>query len=143
MKTYEIKLKAEEKEIKVHLRLTAGGLRKLKEKYDEEGMSLLMSSFQDIDRIIDIFDAALNYKNNDNEITDGEQLYDLLVDNSICGVEGFQKILTDIAINSGILTKQQGNTVQKLVKNTFEDAFADIENTKIDMHSTEEKEEKN
>lgn len=61
MKTLEVKLKVDGVEKKFHLRLTAGGQKNLKEKYDENMLATLMSAVDDIDRAVDILDASLNY----------------------------------------------------------------------------------
>lgn len=128
MKTLELKLKDGEEEVKVHLRLTCGGQRKLKEKYEEDTLTTLLGGFNEIDKTIDIFDTALNYKNNDNTIKSGEELYDLMVDNDYCGIEAFAKVVTDIAVASGIIKKEQANSVLKSVENTYDSVFNDLEN---------------
>lgn len=123
MKTLEIKLKVDGEDKKFHLRLTAGGQKILKEKYEEGMLATLMGAVEDIDRAIDIFSAALGYKDNDNEITDGEQFYDLLVDNGKIGAEDLTKVLTDVAVNSGIIKKDQANSVTKSVSDTYKNMF--------------------
>lgn len=122
MKTLELKLKQDGKPIKVHLRLTARGQLNLKEEYNEEILATMMTAIDDIEKCIKVFDEALHYKNNDNVIEDGEELYDLLVDNETTGSSGIGKVLTDIAINSGIISKQQANSIVKAIKKT-EDAI--------------------
>ena len=124
MKTLEIKLKVDGVDKKFHLGLTAGGQKKLKEKYDENMLATLMSAVDDIDRAVDILDAALNYKDNDNEITDGEQL---LVENGRNGAEDFAKVLTDIAVNSGIIKKDQANSVMNSINATYKTMFDNLE----------------
>lgn len=128
MKTLELKLKDGEEEVKVHLRLTCGGQCKLKEKYDEDTLTTLLGGFNEIDKTIDIFNTALNYKNNDNTIKSGEELYDLMVDNDYCGIEAFAKVVTDIAVASGIIKKEQANSVLKSVEDTYDSVFNDLEN---------------
>lgn len=127
MKTLELKVKTENTTEKVHLRLTCGGQRKLKEMFDDETMSILMGAINEIDKTVAVFDTALNYKNNDNTITDGEELYDLLVDNGTCGNEEFAKIITDIAVCSGIIKKDQANSLVKSVEKTYSGMFDSLE----------------
>lgn len=134
MKTSEIKLKnSEGKDEKFHLRLTAGGQMKLREKYNESTMSLLLSAADNIDYAVDILEAALSYKNNDNSITDGEEFYDLLVENGTVGSEAFTQLFMDIATNSGILRKDQSNSVVKSVNAVYDDVFANLENKSKEM----------
>lgn len=134
MKTLEIKLKnSEGKDEKFHLRLTAGGQMKLREKYNEPTMSLLLSAADNIDYAVDILEAALSYKNNDNSITDGEEFYDLLVENGTVGSGAFTQLFMDIATNSGILRKDQSNSVVKSVNAVYDDVFANLENKSKEM----------
>ena len=81
----------------------------------------------EIEKTVAVFDTALNYKDNDNVITDGEELYDLLVDNGTCGMDGFAKVLTDIAVASGIIKKDQANSLLKSVKDTYDNVFDEID----------------
>ena len=142
MKTVELNLKNNGENVKVHLRLTAGGQLRLKEKYEEENtISTLMDAINNIDKTIAVFEESLNYKNNDNTITDGEELYDLLVDNGRTGIADFAKVITDIAVASGIINKPQANSLVKNIGKTYDDIFKEIENTLADGEDTLEKEE--
>lgn len=140
MKTLEMKIKVSDKTEKVHLRLTCGGQRKLKEMFEDETISILMGAINEIDKTVAVLDTALNYKNNDNNITDGEELYDLLVDNGTCGNEDFAKIITDIAVCSGIIKKDQANSLVKSVTATYNSMFDSlddiIEDTKTNKEAT-------
>lgn len=127
MKTLEIKLKVNGVDKKFHLRLTAGGQKILKEKYEENMLATLMGAVDDIDRATDILGIALGYKDNDNEITDGEEFYDLLVENDRNGAEDFAKVLTDIAVNSGIIKKDQANSVVNSINATYKTMFDSLE----------------
>ena len=100
----------------------------IKEKYEEDTLTTLLGGFNEIDKTIDIFDTALNYKDNDNTIKSGEELYDLMVDNDYCGIEAFAKVVTDIAVASGIIKKEQANSVLKSVEDTYDSVFNDLEN---------------
>ena len=77
-----------------------------------------------------VFKEALNYKDNDNTIKDGEELYDLIVDADMGGVSGFQKILTGIARESGLLTEKEMETINKKAETFVEDAFSDEDDAK-------------
>ena len=48
MKTLELRLKNNEEMVKVHLRLTCGGQRSLKEKFEEDTLSTLMGGINEI-----------------------------------------------------------------------------------------------
>lgn len=128
MKTVELNIKNNGENVKVHLRLTAGSQLRLKEKYgDENTLSTLLGGIDEIEKTIDVLNESLNYKNNDNTITDGEELYDLLVDNGHTGMGDFAKIITDIAVASGIISKPQANSVVNSVTRTYESVFSELD----------------
>lgn len=127
MKTLELKIKRDNATEKVHLRLTCGGQRRLKEMFEDETMSILMGAINEIDKTVAVLETALNYKDNDNTITDGEELYDLLVDNGTCGNEEFAKLITDIAVCSGIIKKTQANSLVKSVERTYATMFDSLD----------------
>ncbi len=140
MKTVEKKLLINGENKKVHLRLTCGGQLKLKREFGEDTLSTLMGAMSEVDKTVAVLDVSLNYKNNDNEITDGEELYDALVENGVVGQEGFAKIITDIAVASGIMKKDRANSILKMVENTYESMFDNIEKA-LSEDTAEEKEE--
>ena len=140
MKTCEYKVKHGDKEVKVHLRLTCGGQRKLKEQFEEDTLSTLMGAMNEIDKTVAVFDEALNYKGNDNVITDGEELYDAFVESGTVGQEEFAKIITDIAVASGIIRKDRANSIVHMVEKTYDSMFTGIEEA-LDSDSDSVKEE--
>lgn len=77
MKTVELNLKNREEKVKVHLRLTCGGQLKLKDKYEDSIITVILDAMDDIEKCIDVLETALNYRDNDNVITDGAELYDM------------------------------------------------------------------
>lgn len=110
-----------------HLRITAGGQKKLKEKYKNEILSLIMSSVSDTEILFDIFDTALKYPNNNNIEITGEEFYDLLVDNGICGQAEMSEVVFQIAEKSGILNNDQQRKVSKSIKATYDGIFNHLE----------------
>lgn len=115
--TYDMDLKAGSEDIKVSLRLTIGGQLKLKKKYPDaklatgeiSPLAIIYNAFDDPTIMADIFTEALNYKDNENAIKDGADLYELLVDNGYVGADGFVPVLLNIAKASGLITESQYN----------------------------------
>lgn len=103
MKSYALKLGKDT----YKLRLTAGAQRELQEEKGRAFMEIILECMTDPLAAIDILDKALNYKGNDNDITDGEELYDLMVDNGFEGAERFFAVVAATAQASGILTEDQ------------------------------------
>ena len=85
----------------------------------------------DIEKCIDVLETALNYRDNDNVITDGAELYDMLVDNDYSGAAEFGKVLLDVAVASGIIRKDQANSLLNTISRTYEEAFKNIDELEI------------
>lgn len=113
--TYNLDLKAGEEKITVKLRLTVLGQTRLKKKYPDAQLAtgekvpaaIIYSAFDDPTVMADIFTEALTYKDNENSIHDGAELYELLVDNGYAGALDFGPLLLNIAQGAGLLTQGQ------------------------------------
>lgn len=88
--------------VEVALRFTALSNIKLKKKYNVEGRALFISAFDDDERLIDILNESLNWKDNENAIKSGVELFERIVDTDGLGVFSRQKLLVNIATASGI-----------------------------------------
>ena len=127
-KTVTLNLKNEAGEkIKVELRLTITGQMALKKKYKDEGVSLIMSAMDDTEKMLDILEQALNFKGNENTITDSEELYDLLVDNDYQGMDGFANLMIQIGEVSGLFKKKQAEKLASTISETFDKIFDKFE----------------
>jgi hypothetical protein len=119
----------------VQLRLTVAGQRMLRERYQEDVLQTVLSAAGDGERMAALLEAALNWAGNHNEIQDGEELYDLLVDNGWSGQVDFGGLAFDIAAQSGLISKEQAEQLKNSIAQAVEDAFQGLEQP--------EKEEKN
>ncbi len=69
------------------LRFTVGSQMRLKKEFKDEPLDIVMSAVQDTEKFIAIVNEALSWNGNTNpEDINGEQFYDLLVDNGVCGM---------------------------------------------------------
>lgn len=127
MNVYKIKVKNENKTIDVSFRLTLKAQVELKNKYNESAMSTIFSAVDDAEKLADLLTQALNYKGNENTITDGEELYDILVDNGYVGTEKFMGLVVDIGTTSGLLTKEQGEKIVKMSSGLIDEALEEME----------------
>ena len=121
MRTYELKLKKDTDTIDIDLRLTLGSQLKLKKKYNENALATIFGSLDDPEKMVSVFNEALNFKGNENVIKDGEELYDLIADNDLGGVSGFQEILSGIARESGLLSEKEREAVKAQTEKLFDD----------------------
>lgn len=113
MRTYILNLIRDGEPVKVDLRLTLGSQLALKKKYNENAISTIFGGLDDPEKLATVFNQALNFKGNENVIKDGEELYDLIADNDLGGLTGFQQILTGIARESGILSEKEKAALDK------------------------------
>lgn len=125
--TYEKKLKIDGKNITARFRLTLGGQRALKEKYDSEMLNLIFQAIDNAEIMADIFGEALSYRGNENEITDGEEMYDILVDNGIAGVGDFAEILFGIATKSGLVSESDAQAFVNKAKGLMDDIIGALD----------------
>lgn len=130
MRSYEIEVLKNGEPVTVSLRLTLKGQMNLKKQYNENALTTIFGGMDDVRKMLAVFKEALNYKDNENTIKDGEELYDLIVDADMGGVSGFQKILTGIARESGLLTEKEMETLNKKAETFVEDAFSDEDDAK-------------
>lgn len=121
MRAYTLNLNDNGEKVEVSLRLTLGSQLALKKKYNENALATIFGALDDPEKMMAVFNQALNYKGNENTITDGEQLYDLIADNDLGGVSGFQKILSGIARESGLLSEKEKKTIDEQGEKLFED----------------------
>lgn len=138
-KTVNLVLKKDNNEkVVVDLRLTIRGQYALEKKHGERGISLIMSAVDDTEIMLDIFQYALNYDGNTNEITDAEDLYDLLVDNDYQGLDGFAALMLQIGEASGFLKKKQAERLAEGIAKNFEKAFDSVEESLTGTDKDEE-----
>jgi hypothetical protein len=122
--------------IELKLRLNILAQMELEKKYCKNKNDMLMetiiySSFKPT-VMVDVLNAALNYKGNDNSIKSGAELYELLVDNGYAGLKDWMELISNIALISGIINK---DIKEAMLKNADKSQQA--------MLASDEDEEKN
>ena len=109
------------------LRLTLSGQKKLKKKHpDTDTISLLMTAATDAEIMADVLHEALNWPGNTNQNQNGEQLYDLMVDDGICGQEAFAEIACGIGTASGLMTEENGQQVLTGIRKVVQTVYGKI-----------------
>lgn len=119
------------------LRLTLAGQKNLMAKNpDVSIMALVMSAIDDPQDMENLLTEALNWEGNENAITEGAKLYDLMVDDGKCGTDYFADLVLNIAHNAGLIDDDERKKIhrgivaklKKGIDNMFEDApeFADL-----------------
>lgn len=124
MKSY-LSLRAGETEYR--LRLTMAGQKALRDKWGEDILTLLLSAAGEGEKLCDLLTQALSWPGNENEIRDGEALYDRLVDEGWRGQGAFAGLAFDLGEASGLLTRDQVRELKQSVERAFEEAFAGLE----------------
>ena len=105
---YEFDLEREDgTQVHVELRLTTAGQITLKKHWQENTLSTLFDSIDDIEKFADVLHQALNFPSNRNQIKKGEDLADLMAMNGMLGIVAKQQIVTELAKASGILSEDE------------------------------------
>lgn len=137
-KSFSVRLDGKE----YKLRLTRDGQRNLRERYGEPPLDTLMSAGNDTERLCAVLTEALNWKGNENAITDGEEFYDLLVDCGYAGQVRFFDLCADIAATSGLLTpdwaKQVKDATAREVNRAYDRIFGGNGGAENESAETEE-----
>lgn len=93
-RTYDLQLTANET---VHLRLTVAAQLRLKNRFKEDALDVILSASSDPERLLAVLDEALHFNDDPNGDLTGEALYDALVDSGVSGVDAFSSILFQLA----------------------------------------------
>lgn len=128
MKSFTLFLDNKGDNVQVDLRLDIDGILALKKKYNEMTVETIYSAIVEPDKLITILDKALNYPGNTNTIKAGKDLYNLLIDNDICGMEGFWEVLSGIAKESGIISGKMAERMNENANKMFDGMFANLGN---------------
>ena len=112
--------------ITYRLRLTVGGQRSLQSRFGEETLQTVFLAAADSQRMCALLTEALSWPDSGNPITDGEQLYDLLVDGGWTGQERFGALAFDLAAASGLITEAQAKQLKSTLHTAMEDAFSHL-----------------
>lgn len=115
------------KSIPVALRLGIGAQIQLKKKWKENTTSTLFGAVDDIERFIDVMDAALKWKGNSNEIKSGEELIDLMAANDMLGMVAKQELLTSIGRTSGLFSDEEKAKIDARAKKAIDGIFDEDE----------------
>ena len=111
-KTYDITAGGQ----KLKLRLTRKGLKAIREELGKDPRSALVGAIGDPVDLAPILAAALSWKGNENPITDGEELYDLLVDEGYNGSDGFRELVFGLGTASGIWSAEEAQQLAASLK---------------------------
>ena len=108
------------------LRLTMAGQRALREKWNEDILTFLLSAAGDGERLCDLLGQALRWPGNENALQDGAALYDALVDEGWQGQNAFAELAFDLGRTSGLLTDGQAEELKTTVRRAYDAAFAGL-----------------
>lgn len=134
-------------DINLCLRLDAVHQADIEEKYDSGIREIVFAAFDRTRQLVDLLDASLNWTGNNNAITSGAELFDILNAEDQLGIFGKQQIALGIAKTAGVLTKKEKEFMQKKIDRAadkFLDKFEDYDDeTEDDAAETEAVNEKN
>mgnify|MGYP000461490739 FL=1 len=123
-RTYDLQLTANET---VHLRLTVAAQLRLKNRFKEDALDVILSASSDPERLLAVLDEALHFNDNPNGDMTGEALYDALVDSGVSGMDAFSNILFQLANVSGLLSDTQAEKLSAGIEKMLNAAFDGVE----------------
>lgn len=123
-RTYDLQLTATET---VHLRLTVAAQLRLKNRFKEDALDVILSASSDPERLLAVLDEALHFNDDPNGDLTGEALYDALVDSGVSGVDAFSSILFQLANVSGLLSDTQTEKLSAGIEKMVNAAFDGVE----------------
>lgn len=123
-RTYDLQLTANET---VHLRLTVAAQLRLKNRFKEDVLDVILSASSDPERLLAVLDEALHFNDNPNGDMTGEALYDALVDSGVSGMDAFSNILFQLANVSGLLSDMQAEKLSAGIEKMLNAAFDGVE----------------
>ena len=123
-RTYDLQLTANET---VHLRLTVAAQLRLKNRFKEDALDVILSASSDPERLLAVLDEALHFNDDPNGDLTGEALYDALVDSGVSGVDAFSSILFQLANVSGLLSDTQAEKLSAGIEKMVNAAFDGVE----------------
>lgn len=107
----------------VCLRLDIAAQMELARQFEEDTIQTVLTAATDLERRVALLDAALHWKGNENQVKDGSELHDLLVDEGYAGAGDFGKLALEIAAASGVVTEQQKCAAQEYVLGAVNGTF--------------------
>lgn len=126
--SYDFELQNEKGEtIAVSLRLGIGAQVQLKKKWKENTTNTLFNAIDDVERFIDVMDASLKFKGNENTIKSGEELIDLMAANDMLGMLAKQTLITSIGRASGLFSEDEKKKIDERAAKAVDGAFTDEE----------------
>ena len=114
-RTYDLQLNGGKT---VHLRLTVAAQLRLKNKFNEDALDVILSASSDPERLLAVLDEALHFNDDPNGDLTGEALYDALVDSGVSGVD---------ANVSGLLSDTQTEKLSAGIEKMVNAAFDGVE----------------
>lgn len=113
MRTYARTLDGKQYEF----RLSVLAQKEMERKFKEPATQTVFAAADDVEKMTYLLGAAASYKGNDNPSRDGNEIYDLMVDDGVCGQDGFFEEACHIAIASGIMSEEfAGKTIEAIKK---------------------------
>lgn len=97
-------------------RLSVLAQKEMEKKFKESAMQTVFGTMDnDLDKITYLLGAAAAHRGNENPVTDGEEIYDLLVDDGVSWPDGFFSVALEIAVASGILSEKAAESIRTAV----------------------------
>lgn len=133
MRTYDRMLNNE----LYHFRLTVGAQKALEKKFGEQANQFVFACADSVEKMTYLLGAAASYQGNENPTTNGDEIYDLLVDDGVAGQDGFFGVAIEIAVASGIMSEKFAGKSLAAVEKMMQEVIDDLDPTLLAEEATE------
>ena len=125
MRTYERMIGSD----KYQFRLTVGAQKVLEKKFGEQANQFVFACADSVEKMTYLLGAAASYQGNENPTTNGDEIYDLLVDDGVAGQDGFFGVAIEIAVASGITSEKFAGKSLAAVEKMMQEVIDDLDPT--------------
>ena len=106
-----------------NFRLTVGAQKALEKKFGEQANQFVFACADSVEKMTYFLGAAASYQGNENPTTNGDEIYDLLVDDGVAGQDGF------FGVASGIMSEKFAGKSLAAVEKMMQEVIDDLDPT--------------
>ena len=122
----------------IALRLPFASQSALGKKYSKDTISLILAAATDNDIFVDVLTNSLNWKDNTNTITTGEELVEMLIDEGvICDDVSRVRLMIGIGKASGFISDAKATALEREMQAIEDNLTKEPEETEADKPEAE------
>lgn len=140
MTVYPVRVTHKGEDVNICLKLDVKHIRSLQQEHGKSILDMITDAPTDLAMMGTILEAAMRYKHNNNPADlDGDDLFDLLVEQGKGGMVYWLELATGIAVVSGIMTKEQAATMVEAVRSRMDQSMQKVKDADPSVMAAGEK----